>query len=281
VTTGEQGDVLTGSPRQRSAAAVSVPVLDVVDICKSFGGLRVLVDASVKVPDRSTVAIIGPNGSGKSTLLNVITGLEGVASGEIRFEGRDVGRLRPDQRARIGIARTFQQPRVYSGLTVLENLMIGAHVFGETGLFTALLKPRRSWKESRSAVASAERVLDLVQLSGGKRDARVDSLSLREQRAVELARALMMEPRLLLLDEPTTGMDPSEQPTWISHMRGLREELGMSLVIVEHSMPVVAEVADWVVVLNSGEVLAEGIAKDVLADERVRAIYMGKRGNRE
>jgi branched-chain amino acid transport system ATP-binding protein len=253
-----------------------IPVLDVVDIQKWFGGFHVLAGASLQVRSGSTVALIGPNGSGKSTLLNVICGLESTSSGVIRLNGVDLGKQAPDERARSGLARTFQQPRVYAGMTVIENLMVGAHIFGETGLFTTLLKPGRSWRENQKALASARQVLDLVQLSRNKWDSRVDLLPLRDQRAVELARALMMEPQLLLLDEPTTGMDPAERPAWISHIRGLRESLGMSIVIVEHSMKVVAEVADWVVVLSSGQVLAAGVAKDVLADEQVRTIYIGK-----
>jgi branched-chain amino acid transport system ATP-binding protein len=253
-----------------------IPVLEVVDIHKAFGGLKVLVGVSIEVHRGSTVAIIGPNGSGKSTLLNVITGFERVSSGTIRLRGADISKQRPDQRARNGVARTFQEPRVYGGMTVLENLMVSAHIFGRAGLITALVMPGRSWRENRDAHARALQVLELVQLARAKAHTRVEVLSLREQRAVELGRALMMEPTLLLLDEPTTGMDPAERPAWIKRIRELRDELGMSLVIVEHSMRVVADVADWVVVLSSGQIIAQGLAVDVLRDEHVRSIYMGQ-----
>jgi branched-chain amino acid transport system ATP-binding protein len=250
-------------------------ILRVEDAHKSFGGLRVLAGVSVRIPQGTTLAIIGPNGSGKSTLLNTISGFERLQSGSIWFSGTRIDSKRPDQRAALGIGRTFQQPRVYTGMTVLENLLVGAHIYGRTGLFTTFTRPWRSRSETRGAIASARIKLDLLGVPRSREQARVESLPLRDQRAVELGRILMMDPQLLLLDEPTTGMDPDQRPAWIRHMLTLQQELGISLAIVEHSMQVVAEIASSVTVLSSGAVLAHGTPEAVLADPAVRSTYLG------
>jgi branched-chain amino acid transport system ATP-binding protein len=251
-------------------------LLELSGIEKAFGGLIALSDVSITVSPRTIVSVIGPNGSGKTTLLNIINGLIRPTSGKITLDGLSIERLKPYERARLGIARTFQHPRVFGGLTVLDNVMIGAHVFG--GAKARSKGASRSFEHARPfhSEADALQILDIVQIPRRIRYARVQSLSLREQRAVELARALMMQPRLLLLDEPATGMDPLERPAWITHMRDVQVSLGLTMVLVEHSMKIVGEISDWVVVLSSGRMLAQGRATDVLANPEVRSVYIGR-----
>jgi ABC-type branched-subunit amino acid transport system ATPase component len=250
------------------AAPDGTALLDIVEISKAFGGLIALSGVSVSVPPRAVFSIIGPNGSGKTTLLNIISGLLRPTSGQVNLRGRSIERMKPHDRARLGIARTFQHPRVFGGLTVLDNVRVGSHVVSDQG-------PRSAERRGRLD-AEARRMLDIVQFPRRKEHVRVHSLSLREQRAVELARALMMRPQLLLMDEPVSGMDPAERPAWITYIREVQSSLGLTVILVEHSMKVVTEISDWVVVLSSGRMLAQGSADDVLSDPQVRSVYIGR-----
>jgi branched-chain amino acid transport system ATP-binding protein len=255
-------------PPSAAAEPDGAALLEVVKISKAFGGLIALSGVSITVPSQAVFSVIGPNGSGKTTLLNVINGVLRQTSGGISLRGRPIERMKPHQRAELGIARTFQHPRVFGGLTVLDNVRVGSHVSGDRRVRPAA---RRAHQEEE-----VRRMLDIVQLPRRKEHLRVHSLSLREQRAVELARALMMRPQLLLMDEPVSGMDPAERPAWIRYIREVQTSLGLTMVLVEHSMKVVAEISDWVVVLSSGQMLTQGTAGDVLNDPQVRSVYIGR-----
>jgi branched-chain amino acid transport system ATP-binding protein len=255
-----------GATAPDGSAPDGAALLDIVEISKAFGGLIALSGVSVSVPPQAVFSIIGPNGSGKTTLLNIISGVLRPTSGQVNLRGRSIERMKPHDRARLGIARTFQHPRVFGGMTVLDNVRVGSHV-NDPGPRSA----RRGHLDTE-----ARRMLDIVQLPRRKEQVRVHSLSLREQRAVELARALMMRPQLLLLDEPVSGMDPAERPAWITYIREVQTHLGLTMLLVEHSMKVVAEISDWVVVLSSGRMLAQGSADDVLSDPQVRSVYIGR-----
>lgn len=260
-------------PAQPSSAVEPdrAALLEVVKVSKAFGGLVALSGVSITVPPQAVFSVIGPNGSGKTTLLNIINGVIRQTSGGISLRGRPIERLKPHQRARLGIARTFQHPRAFGGMTVLDNVRVGDHVSGDRRM--------RPTARHMHQEEEARRMLDTVQLPRRKEHLRVHSLSLREQRAVELARALMMRPQLLLMDEPVSGMDPAERPAWIRYIREVQTSLGLTVVLVEHSMKVVAEISDWVVVLSSGHMLTQGTADDVLNDPRVRSVYIGRGKN--
>jgi branched-chain amino acid transport system ATP-binding protein len=255
-------------PATAAAEPDGAALLEVVTISKAFGGLIALSDVSITVPPQAVYSVIGPNGSGKTTLLNIVNGVLRPTAGGIKLRGRPIEGMKPHDRAKLGIARTFQHPRAFGGMTVLDNVRVGDHVSGDRRV---RLTARHAHQEEE-----ARRMLDIVQLPRRKEHLRVHSLSLREQRAVELARALMMRPQLLLMDEPVSGMDPAERPAWIRYIRDVQTSLGLTVVLVEHSMKVVAEISDWVVVLSSGHVLMQGTADEVLNDPRVRSVYIGR-----
>jgi branched-chain amino acid transport system ATP-binding protein len=254
----------TGGAANPDGAAL----LDIVEISKAFGGLIALSGVSISVPPQAVFSIIGPNGSGKTTLLNIINGVLRPTSGGINLRGRPIERMKPHERAKLGIARTFQHPRAFGGMTVLDNVRVGGHVLSDERV--------RSAARHGHLPVEARQMLDIVRLPRRKEDVRVHSLSLREQRAVELARALMMRPQLLLMDEPVSGMDPAERPAWITYIREVQASLGLTIMLVEHSMKVVAEISDWVVVLSSGRTLAQGTAGEVLSNPQVRSVYIGR-----
>lgn len=248
--------------------------LVLVDISKAFEGLLALSHVSITLDQRCIVSLIGPNGSGKTTLLNVVNGLLKPTSGQIWFHGNRIDGLKAHERVKLGIARAFQSPRVFAQLTVLENVLVGSHTASAGGV-RSFFATRRS--ERSSLHREARQVLEFVGIPRSKEQVRVRALALREQRAVELGRALMMKPKLLLLDEPTSGMDPSEIPPWIAYMHEVQRELELTMLLVEHSMKVVSEISDRVFVLSGGNLLAHGTADEVLSDPSVRDVYIGHR----
>lgn len=248
--------------------------LSLVDISKVFEGLLALSRVSISLDQRCIVSLIGPNGSGKTTLLNVVNGLLKPTSGQIWFHGQRIDGLKAHERVKLGIARAFQSPRVFAQLSVLDNVLVGSHT-SSTGGVRSFFASRRGG--GFSSQREARKVLDFVGIPRSKEQVRVRALALREQRAVELGRALMMKPKLLLLDEPTSGMDPSEIPTWIAYMQEVQRELQLTILLVEHSMKVVSEISDRVFVLSGGNLLAQGTAEEVLSDPTVRDVYIGHR----
>ncbi len=252
------------------------PLLEVKGLTVRFGGLVALREIDLTVPARSIVAVIGPNGSGKSTLFNAVTGLVRQQSGIIRFAGEDIERAPPHAVLAHGMARTFQNIRLFPNLTVLENVLVGMHARLHTGAVGALLHLPRTQREE---AAARERALEILAVFGNRLIPRVDhtvaSLSYANRRRVEIARALASEPKLLLLDEPTAGMNPAETLELAGQIKSLHE-LGLSIVLIEHKLDVVVSLADNVVVLDHGEMIAEGPPDVVRRDEEVIRAYLGR-----
>jgi branched-chain amino acid transport system permease protein len=251
-------------------------LLEISGLTVRFGGLVALREVALTVPARSVVAVIGPNGSGKSTLFNAMTGLVAADEGTLRFAGGNIARLPPHAVLERGIARTFQNLRLFPSLTVLENVMIGMHARLATGAVGALLRLPASRREEEAA---RERAMAILEIFGNRLVPRAEhtvaSLSYANRRRVEIARALASQPKLLLLDEPTAGMNPAETIELADQIKGLHQ-LGLAILLIEHKLDVVVNLAQNVVVLDHGEKIAEGTPDVVRRDEEVIRAYLGR-----
>ncbi|HWT05828.1 MAG TPA: ABC transporter ATP-binding protein, partial [Xanthomonadales bacterium] len=247
--------------------------LSTASLCKNFGALRVLRDIDFHLPHGCRHALIGPNGSGKTTTLNVISALYRADGGSIRFDGTELIGRPAHAIARLGVARTFQNIRLFGDLSVVENVMIGRHVRTRTGFVGALLPGGATAREER---ATRERALELLQFVGleGVGGASARSLPYGDQRRVEIARALASEPRLLLLDEPAAGMNPTETDTLVALLRRIRDQ-GTTLLLIEHDMNLVMSVSDRITVLNFGQHIAEGPPDEIARNRDVITAYLG------
>ena len=251
------------------------PILRVECASLSFGGVAALTDVSFDVLPRSITALIGPNGAGKTSLFNAISGFYSLANGAIRFEEQDLARFRPPARARLGLARTFQNIALFRGMTVLDNIKLGAHVRLRSSLVEGLFyfgRPRREEIALRAEIE--ERIIDFLEIDHIRR-VPVAVLPYGLQKRVELARALAMRPKLLMLDEPVAGMNREETEDMARFILDLREEWGTTVLMVEHDMGLVMDISDHVVVLNFGQVIARGTPAVVQADREVARAYLG------
>ena len=252
----------------------TAPILEITNLTKRFGGVTAVSNIDISVQQGQIASLIGPNGAGKTTLFNCVTGLEPPTNGSVKFQNRDIVGLRPDQIAEIGMARTFQNIRLFSDLTVLDNVKIGRHCRSKSRLWSSITRNQKQRQEESYITSYAFQQLNFVGLVEF-RDQLAGNLSYGDQRRIEIARALAMGPKLLLLDEPAAGMNPQETQQLIELIHAIREQ-GITILLIEHDMKLVMEISEWVTVIAQGEKISAGEPEAVQNDARVITAYLGE-----
>jgi branched-chain amino acid transport system ATP-binding protein len=250
-------------------------LLSIKGICKSFGGLMALRNISFDVKHGYIKALIGPNGAGKTTLLNIVSGIHQPDEGEVFFAGKKITRLTPSKIAQKGMSRTFQHVELFGNMTVIENIMIGRYTKTKAGFISSGLRLPHVLKEEKKILSKSEEILEYLSL-GNRKDEVASDLPIGEQRILEIGRALATEPQLVLLDEPAAGLNMKETRDLGDIIRRIREELRITIVLVEHDMDLVMRISDSITVLSFGEVIAEGTPLEIQKNPEVIVAYLGE-----
>ena len=252
------------------------PLLELQGVTKRFGGLIAVNNVNLLVDKGTITSVIGPNGAGKTTIFNTITGIYKPDEGDVQFDGHTIAGKRPDQITALGMCRTFQNIRLFHNMTVLENVMVGGHTQSKSTVLGAVLRTRSFKNSEEETRQEASRLLRFVGLPAGLGDQIAKNLPYGQQRRIEIARALASKPKLILLDEPTAGMNPQETESAIRLFRKLRDDLDITVVLIEHDMKVVMGISEYITVIDYGQKIAEGTPDEVRKNQRVIEAYLGR-----
>lgn len=249
-------------------------LLETKNLCKNFGGLAAISNLDIEAEEAEIRGLIGPNGSGKTTFFNVITGYYKPSSGSIKFVGRNIENMKPDEVAKLGMVRTFQATTLFHEMTLLQNVSLGFHLQIKSGFFSSLIRTTFNLNEEKEIAKRSAELLEYMEIAA-RSDELAKNLPHGYQRRLGIAIALAAKPKLLLLDEPVTGMNPTEALNMMDCIRKIRDEMGITIIIVEHNMRAILGLCDKIIVLNYGKKITEGHPKEVIQNREVIAAYLG------